>query len=211
MLVRSALFSAITITLLFAGCATDPDPVVVVVDEPEREPVPEPEPEPEGVEAEPEIAVEEPEPEPVVEEPTGPIEVPEHLYNQAFSEVESLIGELNEIIYRGQFETWKSYLTDRYLEYHSDPDVLRRISQQPILAQNNIKLRSLHDYFEDVVIPSRARARLDDLIFYSDSLVEAVTEFRGQRVILYLLRKIDGEWKIDTTETPPSEETPENG
>ncbi|HKJ86175.1 MAG TPA: hypothetical protein VKA06_08865, partial [Spirochaetia bacterium] len=139
------------------------------------------------------------------------IEVPDDLYNQAFSEVEALIQELNDIIYRGQFETWKSYLTERYLEYHSDPDVLQAISQQPILAQNNIRLRALNDFFEAVVIPSRARARLDDLIFYSDSLVEAVTEFRGQRVILYLLRKIDGEWKIDTMETLPSDETTENG
>ncbi len=191
-------------TLLFAGCATEPEPVIVVVEEPEPTPEPEPEPAPEVVEPE-------PEPEPEVEEPVGPIEVPEDLYNQAFSEVEALIQELNDIIYRGQFETWKSYLTERYLEYHSDPDVLQQISKQPILAQSNVRLRSLNDYFEAVVIPSRARARLDDLIFYSDTLVEAVTEFRGQRVILYLLRKIDGEWKIDTLETLPSEETPENG
>ena len=84
--------------------------------------------------------------------------------------------------------------------------MLAELSRQPILAQNNIRLDSLRDYFEDVVVPSRARARLDDLIFYSDTLVEAVTEYRGERVLLYLLRKVDGTWKIDTDEVPPSDE-----
>ncbi len=134
----------------------------------------------------------------------------EDLYNEAFSEVETVITELNQIIYRGEFEKWKTYLTERYIEYHSDPQVLAALSRQPILAQNKIRLRSLRDYFEDVVVPSRARARLDDLIFYSDNLVEAVAEFRGERVILYLLRKVDGTWKIDTLDTPPSDETGED-
>lgn len=189
--------------LFIAGCASVPEepPVVVVVPEPEPTPEPEPAPEP-VVEPEPEVVAPEPEPEPEI---TGPIEVPEEVYNQAFAEVEEVIERLNQIISRRQFETWKTFLTDRYIEYHSDPDVLAQLSRQPILAQNNIRLRSLSDYFQDVVVPSRARARLDDLIFYSDTLVEAVTDFRGQMVILYLLRKVDGTWKIDTLETLPSE------
>lgn len=181
--------------------------MVVVVPEPEPEPDPVPEPAAEPT-AEPEVVVAEPEPEII-----GPIEVPEEVYNQAFAEVEAVIERLNEIISRRQFETWKTFLTERYIEYHSDPEVLAQLSRQPILAQNNIRLRSLSDYFQDVVVPSRARARLDDLIFYSDTLVEAVTDFRGQSVILYLLRKVDGVWKIDTLETLPSEneDEPEAG
>lgn len=192
--------------IVLAGCATVPEQPIPIEPPPEPvEPAPEPEPEPEPEPApEPEIV----EPEPVPEEEpevTTPIDVPEDLYNEAFAEVEAVIAELNQIIYRGEFERWKTYLTERYIEYHSDPQVLAELSRQPILAQSNTRLRSLRDYFEAVVVPSRARARLDDLIFYSDSLVEAVTEFRGERVILYLLRKIDGTWKIDTLETPPTE------
>ena len=221
MIYRSGLFLILMVALLLGGCASEPEPVVVVIEEPE----PEPEPEPEENVSEPETETEpepeepavqpEPEPEPEIvtpEEPVGPIEVPTEVYNQAFSEVEAIIEELNQIIYRGEFERWKEYLTERYVEYHSNPAVLAEISRQPILAQNGIRLRNLRDYFEDVVIPSRARARLDDLIFYSDTLVEAVTEFRGQRVILYLLRKIDGNWKIDTQETlTPEQASAEEG
>jgi len=219
MIWRSTVVLILMLALLLVGCASEPEPVVVVIEEPEPEPEPEervvePEPEPQP-EPEPEEVVVEPEPEPEVaepEEPVAPIEVPTEVYNQAFSEVEAIIEELNQIIYRGEFERWKEYLTERYLEYHSNPAVLAEISRQPILAQNGIRLRNLRDYFEDVVIPSRARARLDDLIFYSDTLVEAVTEFRGQRVILYLLRKIDGNWKIDTQETlTPEQASTEEG
>ncbi len=204
----SALLALFISILILAGCAGAPDPVavapqpeaerVVVEPEPETEPEPEVVPEPEP-DAEPQTPVV---PEPVV---TKPIDVPEDLYQQAFEEVEAVINELNRVIASGEFETWTTYLTNRYADYYSHPKVLADLSRQPFLASNNIRLRSLEDYFADVVAPSRARARLDDLIFYTDSLVEAVTEFRGQRVILYLLRKVDGEWKIDTLEKLPTE------
>jgi len=142
--------------------------------------------------------------EPTKEVAAGPIEVPEEVYNRAFEEVEAVINELNEIIQRGDFDAWREYLTRDYIDYHGDPTVLAELSQQPVLAQNGIRLRSLRDYFQQVVRPSRARARLDSLVFYSDNLVEAVTVFRSESVILYLLRKTDGQWQIDTFEEPPS-------
>ncbi|MFW5742121.1 MAG: hypothetical protein ACOCW3_03140 [Spirochaetota bacterium] len=202
MIGRRTLLVLLTGFIVLAGCATPPEQPVAVDPPPEPAPEPEPEPEPEPT----------PEPEPEGEptddeEPpaTEPIEVTEDLYDEAFAEVEALITELNRIIYRGEFERWKTYLTDRYIDYYSHPQVLAELSRQPILAESSIRLRSLRDYFEAVVVPSRAHARLDDLIFYSDTLVEAVTEYRGERVILYLLRKVDDEWKIDTLHTPPSQ------
>ena len=173
------------------SCQTPPQPEVeeeAIAAVPEAEPVPESEPEPE--------------PEPV-EESTVPIEVPEDVYNRAFNEVSEVIEELNEIIARGDFEAWQEYLTPAYIEYHGNRDVLADLSTQPMLAQNDVRLRSLRDYFQYVVRPSRAGARLDSLVFYSDNLVEAVTVFRGQGVILYVLRKVGDEWKIDTFDEPP--------
>ena len=166
--------------------------VVEEVVEPEPEPVePEQLPDEENAESEPDSGTE-PEAEP------EPIEVSEDVYNQAFEEVEAVIAELNQIIYRGDFDAWMEHLTEHYREIYSDPEVLAEISRQPVLAQNNIQLRTIHDYFRHVFVPSRARARLDDLVFYSDTVVEAVTVFRGEPLILYLLRKVDGEWRIDT-------------
>ncbi|MFP3960529.1 MAG: hypothetical protein ACLFUX_10200, partial [Spirochaetaceae bacterium] len=116
---------------------------------------------------------------------------------QTFDEVEAVIEELNEIIRTRDFDTWQGYLTEAYLEEYSDPDRLAEISDRPILKRNDITLESLEDYFEWVVVPSRQNARLDDLRFLSEDVVEAVMEVGGSQVILYRLRKVDGRWKVD--------------
>ena len=149
---------------------------------PSRSPEPEPEPAPE------------PEPE---EEPEN-IEVSEELYDQTFTEVEETINELNEIIADRDFQAWQNYLTSGYRRTYSDPDVLEQRSQSAVLVRNDITLETLEDYFRFVVVPSRANARLDDLVFIDEETVEAIMEVNEQRYLLYLLKKIDDRWKIDT-------------
>lgn len=117
-------------------------------------------------------------------------------YDRTFSEVEETIGRLNEIIRDRDFEEWKSYLTENYLRRMSSPEMLEELSSRRILERNNIVLESLEDYFRFVVVPSRANARLDDLVFRNDEQVEAIMIIQGQRVILYQLRKVNGTWKI---------------
>lgn len=134
----------------------------------------------------------------VVEEIVEPIEVSEELYVQTFTEVETTISELNEIISRGDFSAWQYYLTPEYRMTYSDPDVLRQSSQSSVLIRNNIILRSLEDYFNYVVVPSRSNARLDDLVFLDETTVEAIMVINEQRYLLYLLKKSDDRWKIDT-------------
>ncbi|MFP4549553.1 MAG: hypothetical protein ACLFNT_02010 [Spirochaetales bacterium] len=198
----------ITILLLLAACQSVPPdkpegPATTINEDAEPPSAPSVEDVPDGEDdGDPEPQDQDPADDQVV---TGPIEVPEEVYNRAFEEVEAVINELNAIIQRGDFDAWREYLTEDYIDYHGDPAVLSELSRQPVLAQNGIRLRSLRDYFQQVVRPSRARARLDSLVFYSDSLVEAVTVFRGESVILYLLRKTDGQWQIDTFKEPPSE------
>ncbi len=199
----------VALGLLLAGCNTTPvpepsveedveiSPVTVVSPDPDPELEIEPEPEPE-----PELEIEpEPEPEPVVEpEPMDepePIEVSEEVYEQTFSEVELVIQELNEIIHRGDYRKWRTYLTSRYIDVMSSPETLAEVSQSPVLRRNDIVLRDLEGYFRYVVVPSRARSKVDDLVFYSDTVVEAFTERDGVMYLLYDLRQVDGEWKID--------------
>ena len=168
------------------------EPVAEPAPEAQPESVPEPQPDPAAErEREPEA-----EPQP---EPTGPapIEVSEAVYSQTFAEVEGVIEELNDIIHRGDYRRWRSYLTERYIETMSSPATLAELSQSPILRRNDIVLRDLGDYFRYVVGPSRSQSRLDDLVFYSDSVVEALTERDGAMYLLYRLRKVDGQWKID--------------
>ena len=137
-------------------------------------------------------------PDPAKEPKRESIEVSEELYDQTFTEVERTINELNEIISNRDFAEWRLYLTDSYRRTYSDPDVLARSSQSAILVRNNITLESLEDYFNFVVVPSRSDAHLDDLVFIDDETVEAIMEVDDRRYLLYLLRKTNGRWKIDT-------------
>lgn len=131
------------------------------------------------------------------EVPTTPVEVSEDVYNQTFAEVEAVIETLNRLIQARNFTEWRRYLTRPYIRTMSSSETLAAYSNRPILKQNDIVLESLEDFFTWVVVPSRSRSRLDDLVFYDDTKVEAVMEIDGTRAILYQLRKIDGEWKID--------------
>jgi hypothetical protein len=190
--------TCVVLVLLFVACAGGPEPMPeepaseAALDEPEpgvepeSEPEPEAEPEPEGQGA--------PEEQPAPEEP---IEVSEEVYEQTFNEIEATIEELNAVIGARNFERWKTYLTDAYLEEYSDPQRLAEISEMPILARNDITLTSLRDYFQRVVVPSRQDARLDDLRFLSETEVYAIMNINGNSVILYRLRKVDGRWKVD--------------
>ncbi len=184
-----AIILLVTVSALIFGCATAPGPQPEPAEQPAESPQVE------------EPAVEEvtPEPEPEMEAAPGDheIEVSVEVYERTFSEIEETIAELNRVIQARDFRRWQEYLTKKYIDTYSDPGTLRELSETPILERNNIELTSLRDYFDWVVVPSRANARLDDLRFIRNNQVEAIMEVRGQRVILYQLTNVDGDWKVD--------------
>jgi hypothetical protein len=208
----------------------EPVPAAPAAVEPLPEPPPEPEPPPaepvplppeplpaEPLPAEPEpvpeppVAVEPlPEPEPPPAEPVPPPEPPafdyaaitEDVRNTAKIDIRELIGELNGIIRRGDFDAWTSRLAESYLNRLSSREYLDSVSQSPKLKSRGEPLRDLEDYFINVVIPSRAGTsdRVDDIDVEFIPAEEKVLAFRtapnGQRQRLYELKNIDGFWKI---------------
>lgn len=151
------------------------------------------------IEAEPEPVVE-PESEPVIEPEAEAeehsYEVTQEVYEQTFEEIEAFISELNGVISRRQFERWTGYLSSTYIGTYNDESVLSEINQYPQLKDNDIILKSLKDYFDWVVVPSRSRAVLDDIVFVGEDQVTAYSSFEGKRAKLYELQRLDGEWKI---------------
>ena len=73
---------------------------------------------------------------------------------------------------------------------------LEEQSRQPLLRKSGIRLQSAQDYFEQVVVPSRSGAHLDDIEFIDGKHVKAISVVRGTRGVLYLLVREDGRWKI---------------
>lgn len=122
--------------------------------------------------------------------------VSEEVYNATFKEIEELIHKLNHIIQTGQFSVWRTYLTEEYVQKYSDPNYLWEISQTPILRRRGVRLTNLRHYFDEVVVMSRANAKLDKIVFLDDNRVTAYSEIQGEMTILYQLIRIGNQWKI---------------
>lgn len=166
---------------------TPPPPI------PAQEPVPKPEKEPPIQPA--------PEPSSPKEVSSSKVEgenvkITQEEYKKTFLEVERVIDELNSIIKAGDYNRWEQYLTPKFISAVMDPKNLKKINEQPLLKRNNIEIKTLHDYFMYVVVPSRASVRLDDLIFTDQNKVKAFMFVRQDPVLIYQLEKIGETWKI---------------
>jgi hypothetical protein len=135
---------------------------------------------------------------PPVEEPEPEEEfvISEELYTETFEDIKTVIGRLNEIIASKNFNEWTSYLTDEYIEYYSNPEVLNEYTEQYKQRGYNYRIDSLEDYFRYLVVISRANAVLDEIIFTDGKNVRAMTKQRGKLSVLYYLKKTEDGWKI---------------
>ena len=150
---------------------------------------------PETEEPKPEETAEKPEEKPESEQEK--FEVSEELYKQTFDDIESIIRELNRIINNREYKNWLTYLTEAYVKKSSRPEYLRRWQKDPRLREKKIVLRTLKDYFDYVVVPTRSEAKLDEIEFCDDTHVYAYTVFQSKKYLLYNLVKSEQGWKID--------------
>jgi hypothetical protein len=153
-------------------------------------------------------------PEPVVQAPvvvpapapeSPPVEVPfdfgnitEEVRIHTMADIEQLIGNLNEIIRRKDYQGWVGNLDQSYLAKISAQDYLDSISNMASFKRQNIVLKTAQDYFTHVVVPSRANDHVDQIDF--DSEREIVKAYRftsdGKTLLLYELKNLEGAWKI---------------
>jgi hypothetical protein len=117
-------------------------------------------------------------------------------YETTKKDLSELVQELNTIISQQNYERWLNYLTKEYIEYYSDPKILQEYSSSPTLSKYNIKLRSLKDYFNYVVVASRRDVRIDDISAISENKVKAYMIVNEEPIVVYTLEKIDKRWKI---------------
>jgi hypothetical protein len=130
-----------------------------------------------------------------------PTKISQAQYNTTREEVQKFIEEQNKIIRDKNFEAWKRALSSEYFAGISSEDNLRQISEQPAMKTRRIVLRTAQDYFEYVVVPSRADLRVDEIEFISANRVKAFTVTTNkageeQRLRLYDLEKINNSWTI---------------
>ncbi len=124
-------------------------------------------------------------------------EISEVVYEETFEEIEVFVERLNRIISNRRYAEWFSYLTDDYKGYFSDPEVLKEITDtSTVLTAKGIKLRTLKDYFEHVVVPSRSNARVSDIAFVAEDLLVVYMNIGRVRTIAYQLERVDNRWLI---------------
>jgi hypothetical protein len=126
----------------------------------------------------------------------GEFVVSREVYDRTFEEIGEFIDKLNLIIRSSDYDSWLGFLSPEYIRVTADPAYLKEQSEKPLLMQANIQLHDLRDYFVHVVVPSRTQATVDEIEFLDEKRVKAIAVLRGTRVILYLLERDDGQWKI---------------
>ena len=126
-------------------------------------------------------------------EPRQPIQ---KSYEQMFDEFQIFINYMNSVISRRQYTLWEQHLTTSYKENFGSEEYLKKISEYPILKDKSIRLKSLEDYFNWVVVPSRSHAVLEDIVQVGQTQVIAYSTFDGKRAKLYELENMGDEWKI---------------
>jgi hypothetical protein len=131
----------------------------------------------------------------------GPIKVSKQEYASTKVDVQHFIEELNQIIRKKDYKAWKAALSPEYFEQIASPENLQQVSELPAMKTRQIILKSAEDYFINVVVPSRANSRVDDIEFIGEHRVKAFTlitnkEGEEQRLRLYDLEKTGNIWKI---------------
>lgn len=127
---------------------------------------------------------------------SGQFVASEELYLKTFREVQDVVASITKIIAAGDYDGWKEYLTDEYIASRSSGAFLADASKAAVLKKNGIVLKSLRDYFDNVVVRSRLQATLDDIQFLDETHVKAIGLVQGTPVILYYLVNEGGRWKI---------------
>ena len=186
------------VLLLFLAfaCSSGPQGTETVTVEDTSSPVAEPE------------AVKSP---PAAETVFNPVVVTPERYATTLAELRSLIENLNTIIRNRDFYTWVTYLSPAFYTEMSSPEFLAEKTEElfrrdqmiasgtgrdPRLVQKR-EMRTVRDYFLNVVVPARSNDQLDEIVFVSENQVIAYTlDNRGNRLILYNLEITDGGWKI---------------
>jgi hypothetical protein len=129
-------------------------------------------------------------------DPFDPASITPELYRETKEDIGKFISNLNIIIRAKMYNEWLTYLDEEYHNFINSPEYLRAMSNVGILQARRIVLTNAHDYFMNVVVPSRSNDHVDDIEFISENRVKAITMDRGKRIILYELEKRNDVWKI---------------
>jgi len=119
-------------------------------------------------------------------------------YEEILDEVKAFVDNLNLIIKDRNYSKWRLVLSEELLKEISSSEFLANASKWPSMKSRGIVLREPKDYFNYVVVPSRANSQVDKIEIMDNNRVKAFYfNTRKERTeLVYELAKIGDLWTI---------------
>jgi len=126
------------------------------------------------------------------------VDLTEEAYEEVLDEVKAFVDNLNLIIKGKNYNIWRSVLSEELLNEISSPEFLANASKWPSMKSRGIVLKELRDYFNYVVVPSRANSQVDKIEIMDNNRVKAFyVNIRKERTeLVYELAKTGDSWTI---------------
>ena len=111
------------------------------------------------------------------------------------AQILKMIAELEVIMKKGDFESWKKYIAPDSLTYYSTAANIRKVQKK--LPDKTIQLHGLSDYFKHVFIKARQGSTVEEIRYISKNNIRGgYYKNDGTFVITYYFVKIDGKWYV---------------
>jgi len=119
-------------------------------------------------------------------------------YEEVLDEVKAFVDNLNLIIKDKNYNKWRLVLSEELLKEISSPAFLANASKWPSMKSRGIVLREPKDYFNYVVVPSRANSQVDKIEIMDNNRVKAfyINTRKERTELVYELAKIGDSWTI---------------
>ena len=127
-----------------------------------------------------------------------PVDLTQESYEEILDEVKAFVDNLNLIIKDKNYYQWRSVLSEELLNEISSRDFLANASKWPSMKSRGIVLRETRDYFNYVVVPSRANSQVDKIEVMDNNRVKAfyVNTRKERTELVYELAKTGDSWTI---------------
>jgi hypothetical protein len=127
-----------------------------------------------------------------------PVDLSQESYDEILDEVKAFVDNLNLIIKSKNYYRWRSVLSEELLKEISSPEFLANVSNTNSMKRRGIVLKKPEDYFNYVVVPSRANSRVDKIEIMDNNRVKAyyIDTRKEETVRLYELAKTRDSWTI---------------
>ena len=127
-----------------------------------------------------------------------PVDLTQESYEEILDEVKAFVDNLNLIIKDKNYYQWRSVLSEELLNEISSRDFLANASKWPSMKSRGIVLKETRDYFNYVVVPSRANSQVDKIEIVDNNRVKAfyVNTRKERTELVYELAKTGDSWNI---------------